>query len=179
MKRNVVPLPGSLSTQMLSAVGFDQSLADGQADAGAGCGRGRMGAVELVEQAQLMFWRDAGTIVVHGDLDRSRDLVRRDGDRGPVGGVLDRVLDQIDQHLRDLDVVEAQQRQIGLDRDGQRVTRRSAAARRARTSTISSSMSYQSFCGRNAPPSIRERSSRLLTISVSRSVSSSIASRKS
>ena len=78
-----------------------------------------------------MFWRDAGTIVVHRDLDRSRDLVRRNGDRGSVGGVLDRVLDQIDQHLRDLDVVEAQQRQIGFDGDGQRVT--SGARRKARS----------------------------------------------
>ena len=48
---------------------------------------------------------------------------RRNHDRGSSGGVLDRILDQIDQHLRDLDVIEAQQRQIGLDGDGQRVTR--------------------------------------------------------
>ena len=122
MKRNVVPLPGSLSTQMRPTVGFDQSFADGETDAGAGCSRGRIGAVELVEQAQLMFWRDARTIVVHRDLDRSRDLVRRNDDWGSVGGVLDRILDQIDQHLRDLDVIEAQQRQIGFDGDGQRVT---------------------------------------------------------
>jgi hypothetical protein len=46
-------------------MGFDQSFADGQADASARYSRGRIGAVELVEQAQLMFSRDARTIVMH------------------------------------------------------------------------------------------------------------------
>ena len=104
---------------------------------------------------------------------------RRDRDRRAGRRVFDRILAQVGQHLGDLDVVEPGQ---GADRVRPRSesgVRVDWARSRPPTSSISSARSYHSRSGRRAPPSIRERSSRLVTIRVSRSVSSSIASRKS
>ena len=100
-----------------------------------------------------MFSRDARTVVMYLD-PIVPGLHARDDDRMPGGGVLDRILDQIDQHLSDLGVVEAHQRQVGADSDGEGV--RPGARRQARrTPTQSPSILYLSFRGRNAPDSIQ------------------------
>ena len=54
-----------------AAVGFDQLLDDGQAEAGAAGGAGAriVDAVEAFEDEREMFGRDAGAAILHADFD--------------------------------------------------------------------------------------------------------------
>ena len=62
----------------------------------------RVEAIELVEDPALLGDRDAKPLVVHREANLSPDGRDRDGDRSAVGGVLDGVVDEVDQHPPDL-----------------------------------------------------------------------------
>src|SRR5947208_2332336 len=96
------------------AVRVHDALADREAEAGAPAAS-RLAAVELLEDSLLPAVGQARTMV--GDLNghlavgRGRD----DPDRAVGRGVLDGVVEQVDQHLLDEHVVHGDERQIGRD----------------------------------------------------------------
>jgi hypothetical protein len=91
-------------------VSLDDALRDRETEpCAAAAGRA---AIKLLEHLVFVAARQAGTVV--GDLDRDRLVGRRgeDADRAGARRVLDRVVQQIDQHLLDQHVVNRHQRQI-------------------------------------------------------------------
>jgi hypothetical protein len=102
-------------------VGFDDPPADRQPKPRAAAARRRrVGAEELLEHAALGAGGHARAAV--GDLDDHPALARARGDldRRAGGRVLQRVVDQVDQHLLDRDVVDPHQRQVGGKARGDR-----------------------------------------------------------
>src|SRR5262245_11186616 len=80
------------------AVRADDAAADGEAEPGAAHRRARVAPVELFEDEPLLARREAGPAV--GDLDRHRGahVLGAHLDRAPGRRVLERVVDQVDQH---------------------------------------------------------------------------------
>ena len=114
MKKNVVPAPGSLSSQMRPAHQLDQLARDGQAEAGAAvlAGGGHVGLGERLEELRRLFTRHAHSGVAHGELelhllaglfeqfDLEPDLA--------LLGELDRVVDEVGEDLAETKRVAAQ-----------------------------------------------------------------------
>src|SRR5262245_21758703 len=100
--------PGQVVGPDVAAVSLDDGLADGEPQPGAAGGVGR-DAIEPLEDAGLFARRQPGTAVGHLDGDR---LVGGRGDDadGAVGrGVLDGVVEQVDQDLLDEHVIHEHQ----------------------------------------------------------------------
>ena len=101
---------------------LDQALRDGQADAAAAAGATRaraVGAVKTVEDVGEMFGRDAHPRIRHAD----RHLVAVTNRRNPHFAlrrrVLQRVADEIEQHLPDAVLVRLDERKVGRQAGGQ------------------------------------------------------------
>ena len=163
-----------------SAVGLDERLGDGQAEA-----RPAAAAVlaEHLEDAFPVLRRDARTVVGDRDLDPRRAFPgaapRRDTDdaadgRQPLG-----VLEHVRQDLADEDVIDVQERQAGRRVDRHAAGRQDAAQQGQRL--IDQLRRSRSSIGRSssAPASIRVMSRRLVTSRARRSDCSSISSSSS
>src|SRR5262245_65711177 len=99
----------------MAAVRFDYRAADRQPEAHAALRALGARAVELLEQALLLSLRYAGTTVRYPQRDVRRRGFRPNFEGRAAGGVLERVLDQIDEHLLDHCRVELDQRQSGRE----------------------------------------------------------------
>src|SRR5512132_2275785 len=84
-----------------AAVGLDQLPAEGQAEpaAAAGPGPGRVQPIEAVEHPAQMLGGDPGAGVGHGQPGPVGRLPDPDPDRAAGSGELDRVVDQVGDHL--------------------------------------------------------------------------------
>ncbi len=102
---------------------FDQRLADRQPQAGAAdiAGRGAVDLLEFFKDPPVVLRRDAAALVAHGEADRARGRLGRErhtlrGDRE-----LDRIREQVRQHLERAITIGAHRRQfVGqhqIDRD--------------------------------------------------------------
>src|SRR5438067_13536627 len=82
----------------------DQLLADVEAEAGPSHAPDhlRVGAVELLEDPVLVLGRNPKPLVLHGEANGAVVLVDLDLDVAALGRVLDRVLDEVDEHLASL-----------------------------------------------------------------------------
>ena len=99
---NVDPTPSVDSTRMLAMMLFDDVPGDRQAQAGpAGLAADPrpIHLVEPLEQAVLGGLRDADPMVRHRDHDRLAGLAHQDRDVAAIRAELDRVVDEVDEHL--------------------------------------------------------------------------------
>ena len=98
---------------------FDESLHDVEAEPGAAdvARRRRRDALKLLEQLRDVLGRDAESAVLDVDLDLVADRTGRDADGRPIGGVLDRVVDEVDEDLFELRAIDADEREVGRDVD--------------------------------------------------------------
>ena len=55
--------------------------------------------MELLEDALLLYERDAEPVVADGEADAVVDVAQRDLDRAAAGRVFDRIFDEVDKHL--------------------------------------------------------------------------------
>src|SRR5215204_3080747 len=76
-------------------------------------------AVELLEDRPLLGRRDSDPLVLDLDPRAGRGATRGDGDRSAAWRVLDRVVDQVEEHLLD-PVAVAHRGGVGVDLRGQR-----------------------------------------------------------
>src|SRR5262249_47575036 len=116
----------------VAAHSADQLVADVEAEPGAADATGhvRVDAVELLEDAALLVDGDAEAFVA--DVEDHVALVRLDPDidHAAVGRVLDRVLDEVDEHLPDLVAVCLDEGHICGDAVADLHARRRVRARR-------------------------------------------------
>src|SRR5438093_9195226 len=104
----------------------DDALTDREAEPGAPAA-GRQAAVELLEDLVLLATGQPRAVV--GDLDGDRAVGRRrdDRDRASRRGVLEGIVEEVDQHLLDEHVVDRDQRQIRRDVRGHAAIRQTLA----------------------------------------------------
>src|SRR4029077_17147084 len=87
-----------------SAHAVDQLSTDVEAETGPAHPAGHLGvgAVELLEDLLLVLGRNPEPLVPDVEAEKAVALLDADLDAAAVGGVLDRVLDEVDEHLPDL-----------------------------------------------------------------------------
>src|SRR5215510_13281405 len=95
----------------MSPVCLDDALCDCEAEAGAAAAGGD--AVELLEDLVFLSSREPRTVIrdLYGDGLPGRGS--QDANGAAARSVLDRVVEQVDQHLLDQHVVDWNERQIG------------------------------------------------------------------
>src|SRR5437762_8576700 len=96
------------------AVRVHDALADREAEAGAPAAR-LLAAIKLLEDLVLLTARQPRAAVGDFDGDGAIHRGRDDPDRTSLGGVLDGVVEEVDQHLLDEHVVDRDERQTGWD----------------------------------------------------------------
>ncbi len=111
VKKNVLPTPASLSSQIAAAHQLDQAPADGQAQPGAAvlAGGGHVGLRERLEQLRRLLRRHADAGVAHGELElhflaRAFEQFDVQPDLAALGE-LDRVVDEVGEDLAEAERV--------------------------------------------------------------------------
>src|SRR5260221_3953147 len=100
-----------------AAVRLDDLLADGEAQPGAFglAGEQVVAAVEALEDAFAVLEAHAGAVVLHLDGDALFRAARAQEDALHLAGVLDRVVQEVEHHLRHRFAVDVDGREAGLD----------------------------------------------------------------
>ena len=142
-----------------AAVGLHEPAHDRQPEARAAMAGARgAGAVERLEHALALRGRDAGPAVDDADEQPPAGHARAHRDR-VAARVARAVLEQVGERALELGGVGAHERQVAVER---RARGARAGSRRSSTAaSITSSIEHHSGRGSAAPPSSRERSSRL------------------
>ena len=127
VKRTRDPPPGRFSAQMRPPCAWTMPWQIARPSPAPRTGRGGLGPVELLEDAPLLARRQPRAAI--GDLDQhgAAGVRRRHLDRAPGRRVLERVVEQVDQHLLDQHVVHRHERQLGRHAGGDRAPREGLA----------------------------------------------------
>ncbi len=96
---NVLPCPSMLSDPDAPFMGFHNMFGNRQTQAGPTAGSGFVDAVKALEDARDVFGRDADPRIPDGESDFAGCCFRKKKDLSTRARELDRVVDEVNEHL--------------------------------------------------------------------------------